>query len=200
MNDENELTQAGFDAIAEAMHRLYPAREGLFYGTIIPYALGGDDPWTAWRCGKANTGVPHWHYVTYGFTELYEKRERRPRDKRLWIRADLPPSNGERRSSLPSGPSACSRTGPVCLFQRQRLRLRPSYGRQRAPIALETDTRLTALGFRIDPELGEADTPNGHFVFLQAVGLTADEMAAMMCWNGEKFLTELESADPAVRH
>ena len=64
------------------------------------------------------------------------------------------------------------------------------------PIALETDTQLTALGFRADPELGELDTPNGHFTFLQAVGLTEDEMGAMMCWDGEKFLAELEKQIP----
>ena len=64
------------------------------------------------------------------------------------------------------------------------------------PIALETDTQLTALGFRNDPELGELDTPNGHFMFLQVVGLTEDEMDAMMCWNGEKFLVELERQIP----
>lgn len=64
------------------------------------------------------------------------------------------------------------------------------------PIALETDTRLTALGFHIDPELGELDTPNGRFMFLQAVGLTRDEMEAMMCWNGERFLSELEKEIP----
>ena len=44
MSGETDLTQAGFHAIAEAMHRLYPDQEGLFYRTIIPYALGGDDP------------------------------------------------------------------------------------------------------------------------------------------------------------
>lgn len=64
------------------------------------------------------------------------------------------------------------------------------------PIALETDTRLTALGFRTDPELGELDTPNGHMAFLQAVGLTEDEMNAMMCWSGENFLTALEKQIP----
>ena len=37
-------------------------------------------------------------------------------------------------------------------------------------------------------ELGELDTPNGHFTFLQAAAITEDEMNAMMCWNGEKFL------------
>ena len=65
-----------------------------------------------------------------------------------------------------------------------------------SPIALESDTRLTALAFQIDPELGEMDTPNGHMVFLQAVGITADELEAVMCWNTGKFLAELEKTCP----
>ena len=64
------------------------------------------------------------------------------------------------------------------------------------PIALDTDTKLTALGFRVDPELGELDTPNGHMRFLQAVALTGDEMEAMMCWDGQRFLEELERCIP----
>ena len=34
MSEENEMNQAGFDAIAEAMHHLYPDQQGLYYGTL----------------------------------------------------------------------------------------------------------------------------------------------------------------------
>ena len=57
MSGETDLTQAGFDAIAEAMHRLYPDQEGLFYRTIIPYALGGDDPLDGVEIWKSGHGV-----------------------------------------------------------------------------------------------------------------------------------------------
>ena len=40
MSSENELNQTGFDAIAEAVQKLYPDQEGLYYGTVIPYVLG----------------------------------------------------------------------------------------------------------------------------------------------------------------
>ncbi|MDE7477574.1 MAG: suppressor of fused domain protein, partial [Lachnospiraceae bacterium] len=59
------------------------------------------------------------------------------------------------------------------------------------PIALETDTQLTCIGFLTDPELGRINTLNGSIVFLEAVGITKDEQNSMMCWNGENFLTEL---------
>ncbi len=77
MSDETELNQAGFDAIAEVMHRLYPDQDGLYYGTIIPYTLGGD-PLDGVEIWKSEHSIPHWHYVTYGFTELYEKKSEDP--------------------------------------------------------------------------------------------------------------------------
>lgn len=42
--DETTLEQGGFDAISEKLHALYPGQEGRFYGTVIPYFLGGNDP------------------------------------------------------------------------------------------------------------------------------------------------------------
>ena len=59
------------------------------------------------------------------------------------------------------------------------------------PIALETDTQLTCLGFLTDPELGTINTVNGSMIFLEAIGITEDELNSMMCWNGENFLNEL---------
>ena len=73
MNDNTRPGQAGFDAISRKMNELYPKQEGIFYGTIIPYILGGNDPLDGVEVWKSEQGTPHWHYVTYGFTELYEK-------------------------------------------------------------------------------------------------------------------------------
>ena len=195
MSDETELNQAGFDAIAEVMHRLYPDQDGLYYGTIIPYTLGGDDPLDGVEIWKSEHSIPHWHYVTYGFTELYEKESEDP---------EVSGYGFELTFRLKRGKEKQPPTWPVSLLQnlaRYVFSSGNAFGpghhmNANGPIALETDTQLTALGFRTDPELGELDTPNGHFMFLQVVGLTEDEMDAMMCWNGEKFLVELERQIP----
>lgn len=54
MCNEKEFTQAGFDAIAEAMHQLYPDQEGL-YTMARSYRISweGAIRWMAWRSGKA---------------------------------------------------------------------------------------------------------------------------------------------------
>ena len=80
MCDETGLEQVGFDAIAEALNTLYPDQAGAFYRTIVPYALGGNDPLDGVQVFKSERGMPHWHYVTYGFTELYEKETDNPEE------------------------------------------------------------------------------------------------------------------------
>ncbi|RAU94340.1 suppressor of fused domain protein [Paenibacillus sp. YN15] len=56
------------------------------------------------------------------------------------------------------------------------------------PICLGADTKLTALAFTDEPELPVIDTPNGRVEFLQMVGITGDELEAMMSWNTNAFL------------
>lgn len=195
MNAETGFSQEGFDAVSRALERLYPGQEGIFYRTVIPYALGGKDPLDGIEVWKSEHGVPHWHYVTYGFTELYEKE------------SDISQESGygfELTFRLKRGAEEQPPAWPVNLLQnlaRYVFSAGNGFGPGHhmscnGPIALDTDTKLTALGFRVDPELGELDTPNGHMRFLQAVALTGDEMEAMMCWDGQRFLEELERCIP----
>ena len=68
----------GFDTIADVMKKQYPDQNGLYYGTLLPYRLGGNDPLDGVEIWKSEKGMPHWHYVTYGFTELYDKESDDP--------------------------------------------------------------------------------------------------------------------------
>lgn len=195
MSDETELTQAGFDAIAEVMQRLYPHQEGIYYGTIIPYALGGNDPLDGVEVWKSDRGIPHWHYITYGFTELYEKESDDPEVSGYGFELTFRLKRGEEEQP-PAWPVSLLQNLARYVFSSGNVFGPGHHMNANGPIALETDTQLTALGFRVDSELGKLDTPNGHFTFLQVVGLTEEEMDAMMCWNGEKFLAELEKQIP----
>lgn len=64
------------------------------------------------------------------------------------------------------------------------------------PICLGADTLLTALAFTDDPELPAVDTPNGRVEFLQMVGITADELEAMISWNTNAFLEASQEVLP----
>lgn len=195
MCDTTNPASSGFDAIAQKMQQLYPNQKGFYSRPSLPYAFGGKDPLDGVEVRKSERSVPHWHYVTYGFTELYEKENDDPDESgygfELTFRLQC---TGEEQPP----------TWPVSLLQNLARYVFSSgnpFGpghhiNGNGPIALGTDTKLTALGFQIDPELGEMDTPNGHMAFLQAVALTEDEMDALMCWDGEKFLAAMEEQIP----
>lgn len=195
MKDENEFTQAGFDAISNTLHSLYPNQEGVYYGTVIPYFLGGNDPLDGveiWECDKC---VPHWHYVTYGFTELYEKESDNADESGYGFELTFRLKK-ENEEQPPVWPVNLLQNLARYVFSSGNVFGEGHHMNANGPIALETDTKLTALGFWKDPILKEMDTPNGHMTFLQVVGLTEDEMDAMMCWNGRKFLSALERIYP----
>lgn len=190
---EETADSSGFDAICDVMEKHFPDQEGLFYGTVVPYSLGGEDPLDGVEIWDAADGAPHWLYVSYGFSELYEKECEDP---------DISGYGFELTFRLKKGSEDSPPIWPVNLMQNL-ARYVFSSGNAFAdghhmdcngPIALETDTALTALAFRTDPVFGEIDTPNGHVTFLQMVGITADEMEALMCWNCDSFLREMDRA------
>ncbi|GAB2914304.1 hypothetical protein GCM10027093_61040 [Paraburkholderia jirisanensis] len=61
----------GWKAIDCALARLYPGQQPKHYGTLIKWRLGGPDPLDGISVWKRKDPVPHWHFVTYGLTELY---------------------------------------------------------------------------------------------------------------------------------
>jgi len=68
MSDEKAL---GWDAITARFDTLYPEQTNpLHFGTIIPAMLGGNDPLHGISVYDAGD---FWHFVTYGFSDLWEK-------------------------------------------------------------------------------------------------------------------------------
>jgi len=66
------------------------------------------------------------------------------------------------------------------------------------PIALETQTAITAAFFASDPQLPEITTPNGRLKFVQVVGVTGDELSAAQAWDVEKFIATLSRVNPML--
>ena len=63
----------GWDAIDEALAGAYGDQEPKHYGTIIKYSLGGPDPLDGVSVYEHAGPPAHWHYVSYGLSELYQK-------------------------------------------------------------------------------------------------------------------------------
>lgn len=185
----------GFDTIADVMKKQYPDQNGLYYGTLLPYRLGGNDPLDGVEIWKSEKGMPHWHYVTYGFTELYDKESDDPQVSGYGIELTFRLKRGNEEEP-PVWPVNLLQNLARYVFSSGNVFGSGHHLDCNGPVALEEDTLLTALAFRVDPELGEMDTPNGHMVFLQAAAITRDELDAMVCWNVDKALKEMEKYIP----
>ena len=69
-NPEEEGCQ-GWGAIDAALQAVYGDQQPAHYGTAIKFRLGGADPLDGISVYRSEQGGPHWHYVTYGFSDLY---------------------------------------------------------------------------------------------------------------------------------
>ena len=175
----------GWDAIEAALVARYGDQEPRHDGSALAYASDG-----------------HWHYVTYGLSELFEPipdadpavsgwgfelTMRVPRegdDPPVWpfrMLDEIARYVNDSRAALAPGHR---------LDLRQPVTGHP--GIEGAPA-----TGLTVFAFAVDPELGEIATPNGRVVFLQAVGVTADERERMLAGSTAEVLAGL--GDPLLR-
>lgn len=180
---------SGADAIEAAMAELYPGVRPLHVG-YRDGTLSGSSAYPA---------LGHWHYVTYGLTELAGAGEttveRSGRGFELTLRAPRPVG----QQAPPMWPFRVLEqvarfiddTGTV-LADGHRMDLRQ-------PITGDgTDSSLTALLCTTDPELAARQTPNGRVDFLQLVGATADELHRAQQTTTSLIIIELSSGNPLL--
>jgi suppressor of fused-like protein len=187
----------GWAAIDEALAGVYGDAEPLHFGTIHKWALGGPDPLDGVSAYPRMDPVPHWHFVSYGMSELYAKESENP-DESGW--------GFEFTFRVARDPAEA--TPPVWAMNLLQNLARYVFGSGQwfepghtidanGPIAASrTDSAIRALTFTVDPELGEISTPHGRLQFLQAVGLTVDEYQAARQWNAGALLDLLAPRTP----
>jgi len=178
----------GWEAIDQALEPLYHGQEPCHYATLINYQLGGPDPLPGISAYKRLTPEPHWHFITYGFSELYEKVSEN-KDFSGWgfeltFRLKTKPETSE----PPLWALNFLQNLARYVFESGNIFKSGDYLNANGPIALEEETHITALAFTLDPELPPIDTPNGYLEFLQVVGITDDEELAVKIWSTQKVL------------
>jgi hypothetical protein len=164
----------GWEAIQAALARLYGGQEPSHYGTVMRYSEGGPDPLdgiSAYRAGPPD----HWHFITFGFSELYGKTGRDPAVSGWGFELSF-------RLARPAGEESPPPWALVFLQHLARYVFNTRcpfdhehYIRWGGPITKAVHTRLEGLVFFTDPALGTLATPNGTVRFLVAFGITADE-------------------------
>ncbi len=195
MSDEDVQT-GGWDAITAACDAIYPDQEPRHYGTLIKYMLGGPDPIDGISVYTNDDPVPHWHYVTYGFSELYEKESDDPEESGYGFELTLRLARKPGEEEPPVFVANFLQNLARYVFDSGNVFEAGEHIDFNGPIAAGTDTAITAGCFAADPELGEIDTPNGHLRFVQVVGITADELDAIKTWNTNGVLGLLARVHP----
>lgn len=187
----------GWDAIDAACNRLYPDQPEPLHGGPVPGpALTGDGLVNGISSYRALDPVPHWHLVTYGFSELYAKESDDPAVSgwgfeltlRLPRAGDEPP-NWALNFLLNLGRYVRNSGNAFAAGHHMDLN---------GPIAAGSDTAIRGILFVADPDLGTIDTPNGAVEFLLVVGVTKDELAACEDWVTAEVVDVIRATNPKL--
>lgn len=172
----SEDDAVGWMAIDQELERLYPNQEPKHYAPPIPYMLGGEDPLDGISIYESKTQTDHFHFVTYGFSELYYNEDKLDDEFSKWgfeltfRLKPFEPDNGN-----PSWAIIMLQNIARYVFDSGNWFEEFHYMPANGPIRLDTDTDITALLIVADPEIEKKQTPHGEVSFLQIVGITSGE-------------------------
>jgi suppressor of fused-like protein len=182
--DNDDDSSPGWDAIDAALEPIYAGAEPhAHYGTSVPYMLGGNDPLHGISVYLRDEPVPHFHFVTYGFTDLFVKETEDPDESGFGFELTLRLRRAPDEEAVPTW---------VLDFLQNLARYVFGTGNRFAaghkmglngPVAFDHDTKLTAILFAEDPELGELLSTFGKAKFIQIVGITDDEYKLIQEWS-----------------
>ena len=196
--DASELESSGWQAIDDACTAIYGDQSPSHVGYQPPAAFSDN----LQGCSAYFAG-DHWHFVSYGLSELHEPEEDDDPEISGWgfeLTMRVPGAG----DSCPEWPftmineiaKVVNSSGTVYEVG-HRIDLRQAVtGHPHLPDAPETG--LTAFAVILDPQLGEITTPNGQVKFLQLVGITAAEKDLMIASSTDEVLGQVTQAGPLL--
>ncbi|WP_083733385.1 suppressor of fused domain protein [Actinomadura sp. CNU-125] len=204
----------GWAAIDTALRRVHGDVEPKHWATIHKWMLGGPDPLDGISAYPRTDPVPHWHMVSYGMSELYEKESDNPDESGWGFEFTFRLVRNPEDETPPVWAANMLQNLARYVFKTGNWFEPGHHMNVNGPIATDRDdSDIRAIAFVVDPELGEIDTPHGSLQFLQVVGLATEEYAAVRQWNTDSlmdvlaphlplFVTDLDRrsllADPGV--
>jgi len=186
--EPEDLQAPGWDAIDKALAARYADQQPKHFGTLISYALGGPDPLQGISAYKRLDPVPHWHFVTYGFTELYDKESEDAQTSGWGFELTMRLKTEAEAEEPPIWTLNFLQNLARYVFNSGNIFANGDYMNANGPIASDSPTLIRSVVFAHDPELPPIETTNGHVEFLQVVGITDDEELAVKQWSTLKVL------------
>lgn len=194
----DDESTAGWDAIDASLNHLYGNRQPLHFGTAIPAQLGGNDPLHGISVYKTITSRPHWHFVTYGFSELFEKGSDVPEISGFGFELTFRLACSLDDEAPPNWSLDFLQNLARYVFHTGNAFASGHTMNLNGPICAGSQTAIHAICVILDPQLPPADTPNGRVTFLQIVGITIDELDAIGAWNNSDFIDLISRTDPLL--
>lgn len=182
--DQYPVHAPGWAAIDRAMARLHPGQTPHQFTSHTGYDLESKSPLPAISVYEGR-GSRHWHYVTHGLSELFDKSS---------AHASVSGFGFELTFALPRGEETTPPAWVLSLLQGIGGHVLSGHGALDSghlidlggPLRLEPETKLSGLLCVPDPRLGKIETPHGSLMFMALFGVTNDEMAAMHQWSLER--------------
>ncbi len=192
----------GWAAIDRALGMLYPGQQPHQFTSQRAYDLEGRSPLPAVSVHEGSSPA-HWHLVSYGLSELFDKSSPDPERSGFGLEFTLrlPRDPAEPQPPMWAvellqalGHYVLSGHGPLDSGH-----IIDLGGPMGPPVVVDEAERPSALQGVVcipDPQLGKVDTPHGSVLFLQLFGLTRDELEPMGDWTLERKVGLVREADP----
>lgn len=179
--DENKINTLGWDAITNEAERVYPNQtDPKHYATIHPWRFGGPDPLDGI---SIYDGGDYYHFVTYGLSELYEKKS----EDKEWSGFGM-----EFTFKLKKDNYENTEDEIICIcnilqmiakitFTNSELFLPYQYLYSGQTEGIDSKQKSNITGFITIPDtkFNTIDTPNGKVEFVEFIGVTNEELLAL---------------------
>lgn len=158
------------------------------YGTLIKYALGGEDPLDAFNIYDNDKQTFHRHVISYGMSDLYYHPEATDGQFSKWgfeFTMRVLPYQADKSAEAKDGSLVKHEPYWVMTIMQNLARYVFQTGQwfepyhfipTNSPIRLDSESQLVGLAFVPDTQLETISTPHGQVKFLQLVGLTQNEL------------------------
>ena len=188
----------GWDALSRHLDALYGGVEPQHWGTIVRWRLGGPDPLDGVSAYDSAGPPRHWHYASYGLSDLYEKELEDPARSGWGLELTFRLARRAGQDEAPIWPVNFLQNLARYIFDSGNVLWPGHHMDVNGPIAIEERTDLKAAVFVEDPELGAIDTPHGSVRFVQVVGITLDELDALRRWNTDAMVDLYRRNNPLL--
>ena len=197
-NEEPQPSAPGWEAIDARLSELYPGQPPQNYGPLLSRRLGGPDPLDGLAAFKRLVPRPHWNFITYGFSDLYEKTGALPELSGLGFELTLRLLCAAEEFEPHKWALTFLQDLGRYVFSTGSRFAAGDHMELKEPMGPQADGTLVAVAFTADSDLPPLEGPNGRLDFLQVVGLTADEFLAAKRWNSAGVVEMLARSNPRL--